>query len=219
MAKRTGKGGRPTSTTRDRMVAGAADLLRRRGVAATSLREVVRHTRTPRGSLAHHFPSGKAQLLEEALAYSRRHVSGPLEQALERLGPIRGLQAFALQWRRTLEATGFGAGCPVMAVAIEHAADEPDDATPCQRRLLDLAQAAFDEWAGLMAAALRREGVPAPRAHSLAVLVIASFEGAIGMARAARSCEPLEEVAREIEAVVAGALPTRRRSTRREPAR
>jgi len=199
------------------MVAGAAELLRRRGVAATSLREVVRHTRTPRGSLAHHFPSGKAQLLEEAIIYSRRRVSEPLGQTLRRLGPVEGVRAFALQWRRTLEASAFEAGCPVMAVAIERADDESGAAPSNQQRLLDLAHAAFDDWAGLMAAALRREGLPPSRARSLAVLVISSFEGAIGMARAARSCRPLEEVAREIESVVAAALAARRQDTRREP--
>ena len=38
-----------TSDTRAKMVAGAADLMSRRGVNATSMREVVRHTGTPRG--------------------------------------------------------------------------------------------------------------------------------------------------------------------------
>lgn len=41
-----------TSDTRAKMVAGAADLVSRRGVNATSLREVVRHTGTPRGRSA-----------------------------------------------------------------------------------------------------------------------------------------------------------------------
>src|SRR5512140_2322999 len=124
MAKPTDKAARPVPGTRDRMVAGAADLLRRRGVAATSLREVVRHTGTPRGSLSHHFPDGKAQLLEEAIVYARRHVSRQLGPALEQLGPIQGLRAFADSWRRILESTSFEAGCPVMAVAIEQATDE-----------------------------------------------------------------------------------------------
>ena len=66
------------SATRNKMVVGAADLMSRRGVNATSVREVVRQTDTPRGSIAHHFPRGKQQLLEEALAYAGREVSEPL---------------------------------------------------------------------------------------------------------------------------------------------
>ena len=59
-----------TSDTRAKMVAGAADLMSRRGVNATSLRDVVRHTNTPRGSLGHHFPRGKQQLIEDALMFA-----------------------------------------------------------------------------------------------------------------------------------------------------
>src|SRR4051812_16129292 len=40
-------------STKEKMVAGAADLISRRGIHATSLRDVVQHTGTPRGSLAH----------------------------------------------------------------------------------------------------------------------------------------------------------------------
>ena len=67
-----------TSDTRAKMVAGAADLMSRRGVNATSLRDVVRHTGTPRGSLGHHFPRGKQQLIEDALVFAGKQVSGPL---------------------------------------------------------------------------------------------------------------------------------------------
>lgn len=207
MTKRTDPAATPAARTRDRMVAGAADLLRRRGVAATSLREVVRHTRTPRGSLGHHFPRGKAQLLEEAVVYARRHVSAPLARAFEQLGPVAALRAFAGQWRGTLLSTGFEAGCPVMAVAIEHEGDESGSSPSTQRRLLDLARDTFDEWSGLVESALRREGVPAARARAIAVLVIASFEGAIALCRASRSCRPLEQVAGELEQVVVAALP------------
>ena len=51
------------TTTRDKMIAGAADLMSRLGVNATSMRDVVRHTATPRGSIGHHFPDGKRQLI------------------------------------------------------------------------------------------------------------------------------------------------------------
>ena len=68
-----------TSDTRAKMVAGAADLMSRRGVNATSMREVVRHTGTPRGSIGHHFPGGKQQLIEDALVFAGKQVSGPLE--------------------------------------------------------------------------------------------------------------------------------------------
>jgi AcrR family transcriptional regulator len=200
-----------TSDTRARMVAGAADLMSRRGVNATSMREVVRHTGTPRGSIGHHFPRGKQQLIEDALVFAGRQVSGPLKHLTETRGAIIGLRTFIALWRQTLERTKFQAGCPVLAVAVEQYVNdasekdgEPDEAA--QRHLLDLANGVFADWQQIMFAALRREAVAPARARRLAALVIASIEGTVAMCRAARSAQPLDDVRQELELVLAGAL-------------
>lgn len=200
-----------TSTTRARMVAGAADLLSRRGVNATSLREVVRHTATPRGSISHHFPRGKQQLIEDAIAFAGAQVAGPLRQLTSEHGAIGGLHAFIDLWRAILEKTKFKAGCPVLAVAVEQyigdATDKsgvPDEAA--QRHLLALAGNVFAEWQEILCAALTDKGVPLSRAQRLAILVVASVEGAIAMCRAARSAQPLEDVYQELECVLQGAI-------------
>jgi len=58
------------STTRRTMIAGAASLLARRGMGATSFSEVLAATGAPRGSLYHHFPGGKDELMAEATRYA-----------------------------------------------------------------------------------------------------------------------------------------------------
>jgi AcrR family transcriptional regulator len=204
MTKRIRTERTPDIGTRARMVAGAADLLRRRGVAATSLREVVRHTRTPRGSLAHHFPQGKAQLLEEAVAYARHRATRRLEAALAGRDVREGLRQFMVEWRAMLESTGFEAGCPIMAVAIDQDVDTGDDGS--KPRLRNMVQGAFDEWVTLIADALRREGVARAKARSVAVLVVAAVEGGIAMSRAARDARPLDDVARQLESIVDAAV-------------
>ena len=153
-----------SSNTRAKMVAGAADLMSRRGVNATSMRDVVRHTGTPRGSIGHHFPRGKQQLIEDALVFAGRQVSGPLKSLTQEHGAISGLRAFIALWRQTLEKSKFQAGCPVLAVAVEQYVNdatekdgEPDEAA--QKRLLDLAEGVFADWQAIMIAAMRREGV------------------------------------------------------------
>jgi AcrR family transcriptional regulator len=137
-----------SSNTRAKMVAGAADLMSRRGVNATSMRDVVRHTGTPRGSIGHHFPGGKQQLIEDALVFAGSQVSGPLKSLTEQHGAIRGLRAFIALWRQTLERSKFQAGCPVLAVAVEQYVNDatekdgiPDQAA--QKRLLVLAEGVF----------------------------------------------------------------------------
>ena len=182
-----------SSNTRAKMVAGAADLMSRRGVNATSMRDVVRHTGTPRGSIGHHFPRGKQQLIEDALVFAGSQVSGPLKSLTEQHGAISGLRAFIALWRQTLERSKFQAGCPVLAVAVEQYVN-------------DATEGVFADWQAIMIAAMRREGVTAARARRLAALVIASLEGTVAMCRAARSIQPLEDVRQELELVLSGAL-------------
>ncbi|MFB6460133.1 TetR/AcrR family transcriptional regulator [Bradyrhizobium tunisiense] len=195
------------------MIAGAADLMSRRGLNATSMRDVVRHTSTPRGSIGHHFPEGKQQLIAEAVTFAGKEVSIPLERVMSDRGAIGGLRAFVASWRRRLEATGFEAGCPVLAVAVDRyvgeASDKDDEAA--QQHLLDLADGVFAEWRRIMRAALLREGLAAERAERLATLVVASIEGTVAMCRANRSADALDQVQKELEAVLFAALaPTRR---------
>jgi AcrR family transcriptional regulator len=199
------------SDTRAKMVAGAADLMSRRGVNATSMRDVVRHTGTPRGSIGHHFPRGKRQLIEDAIVFAGKQVSGPLEHLTQDRGAIAGLREFIALWRKTLERSKFQAGCPVLAVAVEQYVNDvterdgkPDAAA--QGRLLDLADGVFADWQRIMVSALRREGVQSARARRLAALVIASTEGTVAMCRAARSAQPLEDVRQELELVLSAAI-------------
>ncbi|MDE5454362.1 TetR family transcriptional regulator [Bradyrhizobium sp. CSA112] len=200
-----------SSNTRAKMVAGAADLMSRRGVNATSMRDVVRHTGTPRGSIGHHFPRGKQQLIEDALVFAGKQVSGPLQHLTETRGAVAGLRAFIALWRGTLERTEFQAGCPVLAVAVEQYVNdatekdgESDEAA--QQHLLDLADSIFADWQRIMFTALRRGGVAPARARRLAALVIASTEGTVAMCRAARSAQPLDDVRQELELVLSSAL-------------
>ena len=191
------------------MVAGAADLMSRRGIHATSLRDVVHHTGTPRGSLTHHFPGGKQQMLEEALHYATESVAVPLEGLMHDQGAVAGLSAFVGWWRRILDASAFEAGCPVLAAAIEPVAVEAEKEPghdSAAERLRALTHVAFERWQSVLATALRREGVPANRARSLSALVVAAIEGTVAMCRVARSLQPLDDVQRELEAVLKNAI-------------
>ncbi|TNF79373.1 TetR/AcrR family transcriptional regulator [Pseudomonas sp. ICMP22404] len=187
------------------MIEGAADLLRRKGMTATSMREVVRHSQTPRGSIAHHFPGGKRQLLEAAVDYAGREVSEPLTLLLGKYGPVKGMELFVGQWRKTLEESAFQAGCAVLAVSVEQYVSEqrgesaPELELQIQQQLLDRAEAIFGQWREIVAEALQLAGVAEVRAHSLALLAIASIEGSVALCRAARSSTPLELIWQELK--------------------
>ncbi|UMG94327.1 TetR/AcrR family transcriptional regulator [Nocardioides sp. TF02-7] len=180
--------------TRSRMIAGAARLVGTRGAASMSLRELARAAGVPIGSTYHHFPGGKQQLVEEAVRSVGAHVTRRIEAGRDD-GPAAALEALADEWRDVLERTGFGSGCPVLAVATE---DDP--------ALGALATQVFEAWQESLTAVLVDAGVDEQRAPRLAMLVVAAIEGAVALCRAERSLRPLEDSVVELRGLLDSAL-------------
>lgn len=188
------------------MVCGAADLISRRGVNGTSLRNVVDHTGTPRGSLGHHFPGGKIQMLEEAVTFAADAVAVPLEATLANKGIVKGLRTFIDWWRNLLVRSDFEVGCAVLAVAIEPLTSTegaPLESYAQSERLRALANSAFSRWEAILASSLRREGLGPAQSRRLAVLIVSAVEGTVAMCRAARTTQALDDVQQELEALLA----------------
>jgi AcrR family transcriptional regulator len=173
------------------MVFSTALLVRERGARATSIDDVLAHSGAPRGSVYHHFPGGRQQLLREAIDYAGKFVAARIERATD----ARAMLDMLLNdYREQLVRSDFRAGCPVVAVAVE-AGDPGSD-------LHEHAGAAFGRWQELLEQRLAAQGVSASRAAELAVLVIASVEGAIVMARARRDTGPIDDVHRQLRALL-----------------
>ncbi|MGY1894239.1 TetR/AcrR family transcriptional regulator [Nocardia gipuzkoensis] len=178
---------------RERMVAGAADMIRRRGLNATSVRELAKHAQAPLGSTYHYFPGGKAQLAAEAVRFADALAARELAKGLS-AGPVAGLRSFADMWRKVVLDSDFQAGCPVLAVAVE---DSGDDDRP-QRA----AAAAFENWTGLLARSLREHGAGDIDAEQTATLIVAAVEGTVAMCRAERSTRPLDHTVDRLEFLI-----------------
>ncbi|WP_443742654.1 TetR/AcrR family transcriptional regulator [Streptomyces verrucosisporus] len=178
---------------RERMVFSAAQLIRRDGVAATGLRDVVEHAQAPRGSLRHYFPGGKEQLVNEAVEWAGRYAAKRVDRFLAEMpepSPSRLFEAMVRQWTDEYRSAGFAAGCPVVAATVDRAGSAESTG--------QAAAAAFAAWNRPVARALTQMGVPAGRAASLATLMISALEGAIVIARAERDVRALETVLREL---------------------
>jgi AcrR family transcriptional regulator len=202
-----------SSDTRSKMVAGTINLMCQRGINATSVRDIVAHSGTPRGSITHHFPNGKPQMIEEAIIAAGEEVSEPLAKLLDSCGVIEGLRVFVEQWRRRLEMTQFQESCPVLVAAIEDYVGDGKDGSGRERdvkeRLHQTAAQVFAGWQSIIAASLRREGVSTKRACRLAVFIVASIEGTVALCRAARTAQPLAAVWVELEALLKDCIVTR----------
>jgi AcrR family transcriptional regulator len=174
---------------RERMIVSTALLVRERGARATSLDDVLEHSGAPRGSVYHHFPGGREQLLREATDYAAEYVARRLERGSND-GPLAALDALFDHYRESLVATDFRGGCPVVAVAVESPEEGPD--------LRDSALAAFERWRRTLAHSFEAAGVDGAPADELAMLVIAAFEGGLVLSRTYRDLAPLESVQRAV---------------------
>jgi len=176
---------------RERMVASALDLLARRGLQATSFSAVLEHSGAPRGSVYHHFPGGKDQMIDSALDAA----GGRAIELIERKAgaPAEEVAAWFLHiWREVLIRGKFEAGCAVLAVAV--AADSPE--------LLDHTARVFRAWRTSLAGLLEQGGLTPLDATRFAAVLVASSEGAVVLARAEQSLEPFDLVAEQLLAQV-----------------
>jgi len=174
---------------RDKMVEGAMALLARRGLQATSFSEVLAATGAPRGSLYHHFPDGKDQLVAAALEQAGAVLSSALEPVAGRPAE-QVVERFLAIWRAVLTRSQCEAGCAVLAVTV--AADS--------KALLSCARAVLGAWQGRLTALLQQGGMEAAQASAFAIMLIASAEWAVVLARAEQSLAPFEAVAAQLMA-------------------
>lgn len=170
------------------MIRGAAELLSERGVQATTFSEVIAHTGASRGSIYHHFPGGKDELVLEALRYVGRLTMRSLQADPSRSAReiVRG---FVGMWRGLLVHTEMRSGCSVAAVTVASESTE----------LLDAAAAVFMSWRDALSAALGGAGFSARDAQRIAVTIVASLEGALILARAHRDIAVFDAVADSLD--------------------
>ncbi|GAA0967141.1 TetR/AcrR family transcriptional regulator [Actinocorallia libanotica] len=175
---------------RKAMIRSAIALIRRRGVAATSFADVLADSGAPRGSVYHHFPGGKSQLVEEATRSAAEYLDAGVAGVLAASDTPGALRALADLWRRGLEEGDHTVGCPIVAAALG-----------TERAARDVAGAAFENWRGMIADRLVADGAERGRARSVAMLVVGGLEGALIVAQARRSSAPLDEAVEELSAL------------------
>jgi AcrR family transcriptional regulator len=184
-----------TNDSRARTVRAAATLISERGVAATGLRDVVAAAGTPRGSLSHHFPGGKDELVVEAVTWSALKLREKLDAMAASATVADMLAAMTRWWERGMLATDFNGGCVVAASVVDGTGAD----------VLAAAQDAFESWLDPLTRIASADDIAHPR--QFAVTVIAAVEGALLLCRSGRTLQPLHDVERSMLAL-ASALRT-----------
>jgi AcrR family transcriptional regulator len=163
-------------------------LVRERGVHGVGLREIVAHASGPRGSLQRYFPGGKTQLIAEALDAASAQLSAEVESKLigaRTLG--EAIDAIIAPWRQSLVGGGFTLGCPIAAAIVDASAND---------KLREKACSLLAEWRDSVRDTLIRFGESESTAEDHASVLLSALEGALILARAQHSTQPLDSVQR-----------------------
>ncbi|MET7368804.1 TetR/AcrR family transcriptional regulator [Streptomyces sp. NPDC005566] len=183
--------GQKGTETRDKLLTATQELIEAGGYYGAGLNQVIAASGAPRGSLYFHFPGGKDQLVAESVRRAGQSIGVALGEPADSGSSVAELVNGVLRHLGDrLEESGWRKGCPVATVALETAAvNDP---------LQEACSEVYTSWE----AALRVQLTGRPDADDLAVTILALVEGALLLARAHRSREPLDRVARQVDVLM-----------------
>ncbi|MET8426318.1 TetR/AcrR family transcriptional regulator [Nocardia sp. NPDC004860] len=179
--------GQKGAETRDRLLDATQELVEAGGYFGAGLNQVIALSGAPRGSLYFHFPGGKDQLVGESVRRAGAVIGDSLGALADSELPVADFVDLVLQQLGDrLETSEWRKGCPVATVALETAAANDSMQQACSE--------VYSSWEETLRARLAGQ----PGADDLATAILALIEGALLLARAHRSREPLDRVGRQI---------------------
>jgi len=184
------------STAREQILLTTSLLLEKQGFHGTGLNEIIRESGAPKGSLYYYFPEGKEQIAAEAILRSGKMTADRIRAGLaESHVPSKAIHDFILKIAENVELSGFGAGGPLTAVAMETTTQSKRINVAC-REAYGMLEAAFRD-------KLLESGFPANKANELARFITAAIEGGIILSRTYHSADPLRLVAKQLKSLLA----------------
>jgi AcrR family transcriptional regulator len=195
---RKGRSNDPEAMRR-RVLDVAAAAFQARGYHSTSTHDIMREAGVSGGALHHHFPTKKAL----GLAVIRDRIAQAVEETW--IEPVRsaptaadGIRAVFGQLTATLDDRGTVLGCPLNNLALELSLADPE----FQQAL----QSIFERWQTALAEKLRADqaagALKTGDPEQLATFIVAAYSGAMAMAKAKQSSEPLGTCAQQLAAFV-----------------
>lgn len=178
-------------TSREQILSTTCDLLERQGYHATGMNQIIQESGAPKGSLYYYFPEGKEELAEKAIQQTAAAVVERIRAHLDQVSsPAEAIPAFVRRIAESVEASGFRAGGPLTAIAMETANTNPRLNLACRAAFASIRQAFADK--------LLASGCDPERAGRLSTFITAAIEGGVLLSRTEHSGDPLRIVADQI---------------------
>lgn len=183
--------------SRTRLLDATAELLADRGFHAMGMKDILETSDTVAGSLYHHFPGGKDELVASAVRLAAAQIDAQLASLLESGTLAEAVEAFYASGIARLRESDFTTGCPVGTTAAE--------TVSLSGPVADAVAESLRTWTATLVRALVRHGWPPEDAGDTAAVLTALHQGALLVARAERDTTPMESAARQsIRLVQAG---------------
>ncbi len=168
--------------TREKLVSTTSKLIRKKGYFGTGINEILKSVEVPKGSLYHHFPDGKDELIQEAIMYGGEAMMMKYGEALRGKDAADGLSAMVDVMVEELRNSDFEDACPIAAVAL--AAGNIDE------KIRKACDKVFKGWQSNLSGYLERRGIT--NAEEKANELYAMFEGGYVLSKAHRDLNYLE---------------------------
>jgi len=160
------------------------ELMRRKGYGAVGMKDIVKASGAPIGSLYHHFRDGKVQIAREALINAGHAYALLIPSIVDEHTDLgAAIDAVFSQAAEDMAGTGFANMCPVASVAAE-VADTVEE-------LRETTASVFQAWVDGGSAYFASRGLDPAQARDVTLALISALEGAFVLARTLRSTEPL----------------------------
>ncbi len=193
-----------TLTSRQRIERVAADILARDGYNGMGLKALSEASNLPYGSIYHHFPGGKEDIAIAAIGTRGVWVAGLIEQVFAKGVTRPAIRAMFAFMADRLERSEWVDGCAIGTPALDGSSDSARIRAACD--------SAFTAMIDAVAAALVRRGTSRPGARDLATTIVATYEGAMMLARVQHSRAPMKAAAESMIRLVEASLPRRQRT-------
>lgn len=174
------------ATTRDRLIASAARLFRQTGYHGTGLAQVLNDSKTPKGSLYHHFPDGKSDLALAAASWVSKGMIRIIDDSFKDADTFEdGATTFCYKLAKLFETGADWQACPISAMLFDG---------PNNDKFRSHADHLLTSWSNQTAEHGRRMGMSAAQADATSELLLMTIQGAWTLARARKSADVIRRI-------------------------
>ena len=180
--------------TKETLVKSTSKLIRETGYHGTGVNDILSLTQIPKGSLYHHFPGGKDEIIEAALEEAAIEMALSFKHAMKgKKNAAEGLKAVLDLYIHEFNSSNHLNGCPLAAVSLDVSSENDSLRNTCSRL--------FEFWVDALSGYMEYKGVKG-RYREKAEMFLIRLEGALLLSRVQQSSRPLELAKKDLEFIL-----------------